>query len=44
MTSALIKIFLRPPTIIAIKRATTPGIAPNQKTSGSFGNLYVGDY
>ena len=36
--------FPRSPTITATKRATMPAIASSQKTSNSFGNLYVGNY
>lgn len=44
MVKALRKISLRSLAITVIRRITTPGIIPSQKTSCSFNKLYVGDY
>ena len=37
------KIYLRPPTIVIIRKAIMPSIALNQKTSYSLNNLYTSD-
>ena len=42
-TRVLRRISLKSPALFAIRKATTPEIVPSQKTSCSFGNLYVGD-
>ena len=43
MARVLKKTSLRSFAITEIRKATTPGIVPSQKTSYSLGNFYVGD-